>query len=378
MDITILQGLWFFLIAVLIAVYFMLDGFDLGIGVLYPILGKTEEEKAVLRRSIGPVWDGNEVWLLTAGGALFAAFPLAMHHILRLLSCGHARAVRLDRSRAVSLEYRAHDRSWGKLWDWCFTIGSLLPALLFGVAIGCIYEGIPMTANGDYSGVPLLGLITPFTLLCGVMGLVLCIAQGISWECVKAPLGSDLYNRCVKLRPIWQLVSLVTFIVLTICALTVIQPQMHEALSWVRIVLAVLVAVLLVAAWFMGRAKNDLVAFILQCAAIFMFIMLFATSMFPNLVVASPDSVGATITAMNAASSELTLTWMTGITCVGLPLVLLYHFPAVSFLPWTCQPAGSRLLARIVHLYSQNEGCSSGGPRFMPCIIAQGRYTMFT
>jgi cytochrome d ubiquinol oxidase subunit II len=122
------------------------------------------------------------------------------------------------------------------------------------------------------------------------------------------------------------MVSLVTFIVLTICALTVIQPQMHEALGWVRIVLAVLVAVLLVAAWFIGRAKNDLVAFILQCAAIFMFIMLFATSMFPNLVVASPDSVGATITAMNAASSELTLAWMTGITCVGLPLVLLYHF----------------------------------------------------
>ena len=220
------------------------------------------------------------MWLLTAGGALFAAFPLAYATTFS----GFYLAVMLVLFglivRAVSLEYRAHDRSWGKLWDWCFTIGSLLPALLFGVAIGCIYEGIPMTANGDYSGVPLLGLITPFTLLCGVMGLVLCIAQGISWECVKAPLGSDLYNRCVKLRPIWQLVSLVTFIVLTICALTVIQPQMHEALSWVRIVLAVLVAVLLVAAWFMGRAKNDLVAFILQCAAIFMFIMLFATSMF--------------------------------------------------------------------------------------------------
>lgn len=98
MDITILQGLWFFLIAVLIAVYFMLDGFDLGIGVLYPILGKTEEEKAVLRRSIGPVWDGNEVWLLTAGGAPLRGVPSCLcHYILRLLSCGHARTVRLDR-----------------------------------------------------------------------------------------------------------------------------------------------------------------------------------------------------------------------------------------------------------------------------------------
>ena len=325
MDITILQGLWFFLIAVLIAVYFMLDGFDLGIGVLYPILGKNEQEKAVLRRSVGPVWDGNEVWLLTAGGALFAAVPLAYATTFS----GFYLAVMLVLFglivRAVSLEYRSHDNSWRGLWDWCFCIGSLLPALLFGVAVGCIYEGIPMTANGDYSGVPLLGLITPFTLLCGVMGLVLCLTQGLAWECAKAPLGSDLYKRCTKLRPIFQIVSLVVFIVLTIVALTVVQPQMHDALGWVRIVLAVLVGLLLLVSLFAGAQKKDTLCVVIQCAAIFMFIMLFATSMFPNLVVASPDSVGTTITAMNAASSELTLTWMTGITCVGLPLVLLYH-----------------------------------------------------
>lgn len=325
MDITILQGLWFFLIAVLIAVYFMLDGFDLGVGVLYPILGKNEEEKAILRRSIGPVWDGNEVWLLTAGGALFAAFPLAYATTFS----GFYLAVMLVLFglivRAVSLEYRAHDQKWHKLWDWCFTIGSLLPALLFGVAIGCVYEGIPMTANGDYSGIPLLGLITPFTLLCGVMGLVLCITQGISWECVKAPLGSALYERCTKLRPIFQLVSLVVFVLLTIFALAIVQPVLFEPLGVVRIILAVLVVALLVIAWFFGRQKKDLLSFLAQCVAIFMLIMLFAASMFPNLVVASPESIGASITAMSAASSELTLAWMTGITCVGLPLVLLYH-----------------------------------------------------
>lgn len=325
MDITILQGLWFFLIAVLIAVYFILDGFDLGVGVLYPILGKNEEEKAILRRSIGPVWDGNEVWLLTAGGALFAAFPLAYATTFS----GFYLAVMLVLFglivRAVALEFRAHDRAWAKLWDWCFCIGSLLPALLFGVAIGCIYEGIPMNANGDYSGVPLLGLITPFTLLCGVTGLVLCIAQGISWECVKAPLGSDLYKRVIRLRPIWQALALVLFVVLTIFALVVVQPQMLEALGGVRIVLAVLVVALFVAAILFARQEKDLLSFIVQCAALFMLVMLFATSMFPNLVVASPESIGPTITAMNAASSELTLGWMTGITCVGLPLVLIYH-----------------------------------------------------
>ena len=105
MDITILQGLWFFLIAVLIAVYFMLDGFDLGIGVLYPILGKTEEEKAVLRRSIGPVWDGNEVWLLTAGGALFAAFPLAYATTFGLARISCARSL-LGQALGLVLHYR--------------------------------------------------------------------------------------------------------------------------------------------------------------------------------------------------------------------------------------------------------------------------------
>jgi cytochrome d ubiquinol oxidase subunit II len=122
-----------------------------------------------------------------------------------------------------------------------------------------------------------------------------------------------------------QIVSLVLFIVLTIVALTAVQPQMHDALGWVRVLLAILVAALMLVAWFIGKQKKDTLAFVIQCAAIFMFIMLFACSMFPNLVVASPDSIGVTITAMNAASSELTLAWMTGITCVALPLVLLYH-----------------------------------------------------
>ena len=127
---------------------FVLDGVDRGAGVLYPFVAKGDEEKAVVRTSIGPVWDGNEVWLLTAGGALFAAFPAAYATTFS----GFYLAVMLVLFglivRAVSLEFRAHDPKWARAWDVCFTVGSLLPALLLGVALGNVIAGIPMAANG--------------------------------------------------------------------------------------------------------------------------------------------------------------------------------------------------------------------------------------
>ena len=303
MEITFFQGLWFLLIFVLIAGYFVLDGFDLGAGVLYPFVAKGDEEKAVVRTSIGPVWDGNEVWLLTAGGALFGLIV-----------------------RAVSLEYRGIDHKWAKVWDGCFFVGSLLPALLLGVAVGNIYAGIPMSANGDYTGIPLLGLITPFTLLCGLLGLSMFLAQGASWLALKAPKPSDLQARAAKLRFPLQIVSLVLFVAVTAYALLGIQPAMDPLLGAVRWLLAALFVVAIVASVFFAKSKDcDLGAFIAQSGAAALLVLLLAASMFPNFVVASADSVGPAITAMSAASSELTLMWMTIITCVGLPLVLVYH-----------------------------------------------------
>lgn len=326
MELTFFQGLWFMLIFVLIAGYFVLDGFDLGSGVLYPFVAKGDTEKAVVRRSIGPVWDGNEVWLLTAGGALFAAFPAAYATTFS----GFYLAIMLVLFglivRAVSLEYRGHDPKWGRLWDGCFFVGSLVPALLFGVAVGNVFAGIPMDANGDYSGFPLLGLISPFTLLCGLLGLAMFMAQGAAWLSLKAPKPSDLQARAAKLRLPLQIAAVVLFALVSVYALAVIQPAMDPALGALRWVFAVLVlAGIGVSLFFSLKKQCDLGAFIAQSASAFMLVGLLATSMFPNFVVASAESVGASLTAMNASSSELTLMWMTIITCVGLPLVLLYH-----------------------------------------------------
>lgn len=318
--------LWFFLIFVLIAGYFVLDGFDLGIGVLSPFIARNDEERSILRRAIGPVWDGNEVWLLTAGGALFAAFPDAYATTFS----GFYLAVMLVLFglivRAVSFEFRAGDPAWARLWDGCFFVGSLLPALLLGVAVGNIFAGIPMDATGDYAGVPLLGLITPFTLLTGLLGLVMFLAAGAAWAALKAPLPSELRDRAVRLRMPLQVIALVLFAVVSVMALALVGTEMDPALGVLRWLFAALVVVGLAASVVVGRFRgDDLKAFLAQSAAMIALVALLACSMFPVLVNATPDSVGPAITIFNAASSELSLMWMTIILCIGLPLVLVYH-----------------------------------------------------
>ena len=304
-----LSVLWFFLIFVLIAGYFVLDGFDLGIGVLSPFIAKNDEERAVLRRAIGPVWDGNEVWLLTAGGALFAAFPDAyattfsgFYLAVMLVLCGLI-------VRAVSFEFRAGDPSWGKLWDACFFVGSLLPALLLGVAVGNIFAGIPMDAA-----------------LTGLLGLAMFLAAGSCWAALKAPLPSCLQARAARLRLPLQVIALALFAVVSVYALVLVGPEMDPNLGILRWLFAALVVVGLLASLVVGKTSgDDLKAFLAQSASMIALVALLACSMFPVLVNATADSVGPAITLANAASSELSLTWMTIILCIGLPLVLVYH-----------------------------------------------------
>ena len=323
---TTLGIVWYFLIFLLIAGYFVLDGFDLGAGVLFPVVAKTDEERDLVRRSIGPVWDGNEVWLLTAGGALFAAFAPAYATTFS----GFYLAIMLVLFglilRAVALEYAAHDHAWSKLWNICFFVGSLLPALLLGVAVGNVYAGIPMDAAGNYAGVPLLGLVTPFTLLTGLLGLAMFCAAGASWLALKVPFRTALHLRARALRRIFQALSLLLFIAVSLYGHFLIAPEMDPALNIARWVFAILVVVSLVATFVLaGGEKGDLGVFLAQSVAAIALVFLLATSMFPNLVVAASGSVGSAITIANAASSENTLFCMTVIACIGVPLVLVYH-----------------------------------------------------
>ena len=323
---TALGILWFFLIFLLIAGYFVLDGFDLGAGILSPLLAKTDKERAILRHAIGPVWDGNEVWLLTAGGALFAAFAPAYATTFS----GFYLAVMLVLFglilRAVALEFGGHDAAWSKLWNALFVVGSLLPALLLGVAVGNIYAGIPMDAAGNYNGIPLFGLITPFTLACGLLGLAMFCSAGAAWIALKTPEESLMRKRAVSLRRICQILAFVMFAVVSVMGHFLIAPTMEPALSAVRYICAIAVVACLLGAQFIGKtADKDFMVFLMQSVSAIALTFLLAASMFPNLVVASAGSIGANITIASAASSDTALFAMTIIACIGVPLVLIYH-----------------------------------------------------
>ncbi len=326
MEFTFLQILWFFLIFLLIAGYFILDGFDLGVGVLYPFVAKDDHERALARRSIGPVWDGNEVWLLTAGGALFAAFAPAYATTFS----GFYLAIMLVLFglivRAVAVEFASRDRAWAKIWDALFFVGSLLPALLTGVAVGNIYAGIPMDMAGNYNGLPLIGLVTPFTLLCGLLGLSMMMVAGASWLALKAPKPSELQARATRLRMPLQIAALVLFACVSLYGHVVIQPEMDASLGILRWLFAILCVGCLAGTIVLGRdSERDLAVFLLQSVSAFSLVFLLATSMFPDMVVASATSVGPTIGIANAVSSDTALFWMTVIACIGVPLVLAYH-----------------------------------------------------
>lgn len=340
MELSVLGILWFFLIFLLIGGYFVLDGFDLGVGTLYPFICKDEREQAVARRSIGPVWDGNEVWLLTAGGALFAAFPdayattfsgfyLAMMLVLFSLIV-----------RAVCFEFWAADSKWRKVWDWCFFLGSALPALLLGVALGNVIYGIPMDAYGNYIGLPLIGLLNPFTLLCGLLGLSMFIAAGASWLALKAPKDSDVRERALKVKPVSQWAAIILFICTTICLAAVrgsLDPNTIAMIPACYILAAGFVALVIVSVFAsrLGRgmagaqdgaaSRSDLIAFVLQSGASIFLVFLVACSMFPFLVMASNSGMGGDISIATAGASNLSLTYMTVILCIGLPFVLAYH-----------------------------------------------------
>ncbi len=332
---TTLGIIWFCLIFLLIAGYYILDGFDLGAGVLYPFIAKDDEEKATVRHAVGPIWDGNEVWLITAGGALLAAFAPAYATTFS----GFYLAIMLVLFglilRGVAIEFADRDKQWQGFWNKCFFIGSLLPALLFGVAAGNVFAGIPMDANGDYIGVPLLGLVTPFTLLTGLLGLSLFILQGASWISLKAPLPSDLHTRAKKMRNLFAIVSVILFAIVSIYAIFVLTTPMEAGLEGLRYFCAFLIVVAIVYTIVEGdKDKNDLFIVIATSVACAALVALWAASMFPNFVVAGAGdplsffgsaASGENITIATAQGSDLALGWMLGITCVGVPLVLLYH-----------------------------------------------------
>lgn len=327
---TTLGILWFAIIAVLMAGYFALDGFDLGVGVLYPFIAKDEREKKTLLREIGPVWDGNEVWLLTAGGALFAAFAPAYATCFS----GFYLAIMLVLFglilRAVSVEFRAHETTMLGLWDALFFIGSLLPALLFGVALGNVAQGLPLDANGDYTGT-FFDLLNPFALLCGLTGLFHMLLQGACWISLKSAEESRLRAAAVGLRKKLAIACIVLFALTVALFLGAVEPNMpYEMGIRPLFVLAALVYLAAMCAMVFACKQDcparDILAQVLASVGAVSIVVVVAAVLFPNLVPATDPALALTIA--NSTSSETALRAMTIIACIGVPLMLAYQIVA--------------------------------------------------
>ena len=314
-----LNTVWFILITVLFTGFFFLEGFDYGVGMLLPFIGKNDDERRAVINSIGPVWDGNEVWMITAGGALFASFP----NVYATLFSGFYLPLILMLValilRGVAFEFRnkMQGKGWRSLWDWSIFTGSLLPALLWGVTVGNLMRGFAIQQDMNYYG-GLLPLLNPYALLAGLVFVSLFVMHGANFLTRKST--DIILERAKRITfPAWIVTTILTvaFLVWTFFA--------TDILSGVKGLLpAILAAVsLLLTGWFI-RGKKTGWAFITgSLTIVFATVMVFA-GLYPRILISSLDPA-FNLTITNAASSPYTLKVMTIVAAIFVPIVLAYQ-----------------------------------------------------
>ncbi len=311
-----LNEIWFLIVGFLFIGYFVLDGFDFGVGMALPFLGKDDVDKRVLINTIGPVWDLNETWVLVAGASLFAAFPewyasLFSGFYLALLLILVALI-----ARGVSFEYRGKnpESKWRNTFDWMIFFGSALPALLWGVAFANIVQGVPLDANHIYTG-NLFTLLNPYGLLGGLVTLTLFFTYGLLFVVLKTD--GDIRDRA---RALVTKVALVA----TVLAATFLVWTLVAHFSMIGLVLAAIAAVALILGQFANLMKRDGVAFSLVLVTVVFAVGALFASLYPNVLPSTTDPAFS-LTIDNASSTPYTLTVMTWVVAICLPVVLVYQ-----------------------------------------------------
>jgi cytochrome d ubiquinol oxidase subunit II len=311
-----LTTIWFILITMLWVGYLVLEGFDFGVGILSPLLGRSEPERRALLRTIGPVWDGNEVWVLVAGGATFAAFPewyatlfSGFYLPLFLILLGLI-------LRGVAIEYRnkREDLVWRTRWDWAIFAGSLLPAVLWGVAFANIVAGVPIDAGHEYTG-DLFTLLNPYGLLGGLTTLALFVTHGAVFLALKTD--GDLRRRANRLAGRLGLAAAVV----AVAFLAWTQLQHGDPAS---LLLSAAAALSLVGALAANRLGREGWAFGGSAATIALAVVALFVALFPD-VMPSSTNAAYSLTVENASSTPYTLTIMTWVAVIFTPLVVLYQ-----------------------------------------------------
>jgi cytochrome bd ubiquinol oxidase subunit II len=317
-----LQILWFVLIAVLWSGYFLLEGFDFGVGMLLPFLPKDERERGAMFETIGPVWDGNEVWLVIAGGATFAAFPawygtmfsgfyLALLLVLFFLII-----------RVVSFEWREKSESagWRTVWMWANAVGSFGASLIWGIGLSNLLHGVPIDSSGDFSGT-FWDLFSGYTVLGGVTIVILFAFHGSTFLTLRTT--GDLCERAAaaaRRLSVFAALAVAGFLSWTVAVAVdrndkdVFPPILPAALGIAAVALAML--------FVLGRRSGW--AFVMTALATVLWVATVFTSLYPRVMVSSPD-FGNSLTVGGASSAHYTLVLMTVIAAIFVPLVLLYQ-----------------------------------------------------
>jgi cytochrome d ubiquinol oxidase subunit II len=318
-----LQLIWFVLWGLLWAIYFMTDGFDLGIGTLYPFLGKSETDRRVMINSMGPLWDGNEVWLVTAGGVTFAAFPTVYAVMFSSLYSALMLLLFALIVRGVAFEFRGKVDSpgWRKIWDICIFVGSFLPALLLGVAFANIFRGLPINANGIFQG-NLLTLLNPYGLLGGVLFVLLFLIHGAIWLAIKSQGG--LHDRALATaNKLWLVLLLVAVIFLAASFFATRLYDNYLAHPALFVVIIATVAALLGTKLFLKK-QAMFKAWFASALTIIGATFFGVLGLYPNMLPSNLDP-NFSLTAHNASASPLTLKIMLIVALIFVPIVLVYQ-----------------------------------------------------
>ena len=353
LDYEVLRVIWWALIGVLLIGFAVTDGFDMGVGALLPILGRTDNERRVMINTIAPHWDGNQVWLITAGGAIFAAWPTVYATAFSGFYTAMVLTLMALFFRPVGYDYRSkiEDPRWRSTWDWCLFIGGFVPPVVFGVAFGNLLQGVPFTMDqylrSTYEG-NFFGLLNPFGLLAGVISLVMILAQGSTWLMIKsdgavrqrarvsATITSFLTGILFLLAGFWVAKEIPGYTIAQFAGIDAVSNPLHksvvvEAGSWMRnfqtyqwMMVAPALGVLMAffTAIFAWAGKGAL-AFISSSLTMAGIILTAGFSMFPFIMPSSLNPAHS-LTIWDATSSQNTLSVMLVAAVIFVPIVLGY------------------------------------------------------
>ena len=312
-----LPTVWFVIVAFFWTGFFVLEGFDFGVGALHKIVGRTDTERRVAINSIGPFWDGNEVWLIVAGAAMFAAFPAWYATWLSALYLGIVMLLVALIARGISIEWRGKGdrRTWRGGWSLALTAGSIVAPLVLGIALGDLLAGLPIDEDGAFTG-RVWSFFTGFGVWTGLTLVVLCLLHGATFLAIRTT--DDLRQRATRWTGRLGIVALVMVAVFTVWTAVTAQP------GWPAYVLFAVALLAIVAALWSSRRGTEKAAFVATALAIAATVGSLFASLFPNVIVSSTKS-DYSLTIAGAASGDYALTVMTIIAAIFFPLVLLYQ-----------------------------------------------------